>query len=121
MHRLVEQQEARRQPAAPVAASAVRTGEVATLLGGEGRRLRSPALASLALKVTSAEPFDKVKEMITQMIARILDESKDEANKKSFCDTGVKKGTQERDRYHRETEKLSAELSELEAKKESMK
>lgn len=118
MQRLL-QEASRGQPAA--VADDAQNGQVAALLGSEGRRLRSPALAALALKVTSAEPFDKVKEMITQMIARILDESKDEANKKSFCDTGVKLATQERDRYKRETDLLSTELSQLEAKKASMK
>jgi len=93
--------------------------EAVTTLKSEGIRLKSEMLSSLAAKV-AADPFAKVKNLIQQLIERLLDESKQEATKKGFCDTEIGKATTTRDFKFEDTKKLAAELSMLEVKRDEL-
>jgi len=91
----------------------------ASLLHSEGARLGSGMLTALASQ-TAADPFAKVKTLIQRLIERLLAESTQEATKKGFCDTEVGKATKKRDFRLADTKKLSAELGQLNAKKDTL-
>lgn len=86
------------------------------LIRHEGVRLHSQMLASLSSELIS-NPFGEVKQLIQQLIQRLLDEAAQEATKKGFCDTEVGKAKQDRDNRFDDTTSLSAEVTELDAKK----
>merc|ERR1719329_943073 len=90
-----------------------------SFLAAEGQRLGSSMLVATALKL-GPDPFKKVKGLIQQLIERLLREMAAEAGHKGFCDTELGKATTTRDFEHERTQKLSAELSELEVKKEQL-
>merc|ERR1719487_2207477 len=64
--------------------------------------------------------FKKVKQMIQDLIERLLDEEKAEASKKGFCDTELGKAKENRDNSQQHAQSMSAELKELEATKEEL-
>jgi hypothetical protein len=99
--------------------SSSRDAKALSFLREEGIRLGSPVLSALAARVT-ANPFDKVKQLIQQLIERLLSQSTQEATKKGFCDEELGKATQARDFRLEDTQKLSAEWSALEAKQENL-
>jgi len=96
-----------------------RQDKVVALLGHEGQRLGSTALASLAMRA-SADPFGKVKDLIQKLIERLLAESTAEATKKGFCDTEVKKAEEERAFRLADVQKLMVELDALNIKKDEL-
>lgn len=76
-------------------------------LAGEGQRLKSQELTSLAQQVL-ADPFAKVKKMIDSMITRLLEEANTDAKHEGFCDEEMGKSKITRN-------KLSADIDSLEA------
>merc|ERR1719453_1254091 len=85
----------------------------------EGQRLGSLTLTSLAERA-SADPFKKIKGLIQKLIERLLQESRDEATKKGFCDTELGKARKTRDYRFTEAKDLSAEMSRLQAKRDAL-
>merc|ERR1719502_119878 len=85
----------------------------------EGRRIGSVALTALSDRA-SADPFKKVKGLIQKLIERLLAESAAEATKKGFCDTELGKARKERDFRFTEANDLSADLAQLEAKRDAL-
>jgi peptidoglycan hydrolase CwlO-like protein len=79
-------------------------------------RLQSPELTLLAMKL-AADPFAKVKGLIQQLIQRLLQEAKDEATHKGWCDTELGKANHNRDSRHQDVLGLTAGIEELEARK----
>merc|ERR1719506_750889 len=57
-----------------------------------GRKLHSTALVSLAYRAAS-DPFGKIRSMIEDMIAKLLQEAAEEATQKAFCDTEIGEST----------------------------
>eukprot|EP00747_Dinoflagellata_sp_TGD_P027245 gnl/TRDRNA2_/TRDRNA2_132492_c0_seq2.p1 gnl/TRDRNA2_/TRDRNA2_132492_c0~~gnl/TRDRNA2_/TRDRNA2_132492_c0_seq2.p1 ORF type:complete len:719 (+),score=303.67 gnl/TRDRNA2_/TRDRNA2_132492_c0_seq2:85-2241(+) len=88
---------------------------VVKMLGDEGKRLKSPALSTLAVKV-KADPFAKIKDLIQELIERLLQQAKEEAQKQGFCATELGKSKQDRDNRFTDTKKLNVKLRGLEAK-----
>jgi len=89
------------------------------ILRTEGQRLGSLALTSLA-EHASADPFKKIKGLIQKLIERMLEESRNEASKKGFCDTELGKARKTRDYRFTEAKDLSAEISGLQAKRDAL-
>merc|ERR1719311_347788 len=81
-------------------------------------KLNSVPLNLLAMKI-AADPFAKVKELIQQLITRLLTESQNEATQKGWCDTEIGKANTDRDHRMADTKSLSAEALVLEAEKKN--
>jgi hypothetical protein len=97
-----------------------RKSSALAMLKQEGQRIGSVALMSLAGRA-AADPFKKVKGLIQKLIERLLEESKAEATKKGFCDTELGKAEKDRDFRFTEAQDLAAELTKLQAKRDSLK
>jgi len=91
----------------------------AAVIREESVRLGSTMLSSLAAQM-EADPFGKIKGLIQGLIERLLTESKNEATKKGFCDEELGKSELDRKNRFADINKVDAELSELEAKKDSL-
>merc|ERR1719247_109768 len=79
-----------------------------------------PALAQLAVRVRSevmlgADPFAKVKQMIQEMMEKLLAEAKEEAGKKAFCDKEMAETKAKREDKQEEVSVLEKELGEIAA------
>jgi chromosome segregation ATPase len=81
-------------------------------------KLNSADLSLLAMNI-AADPFAKVKELIQQLITRLLTESQNEATQKGWCDTEIGKANTDRDHRMADTKSLSAEALVLEAEKKN--
>mmetsp|Transcript_123588 Transcript_123588/g.346070 ORF Transcript_123588/g.346070 Transcript_123588/m.346070 type:complete len:702 (-) Transcript_123588:170-2275(-) len=89
--------------------AADRAGE---LLRGAGERLQSMSLIAMALKVSVAEDhFVKVRSLIKDLIERLEGQADTEATHKSFCDTEMKRATEDRDATQSEVEDLRARIA----------
>mmetsp|Transcript_24377 Transcript_24377/g.36326 ORF Transcript_24377/g.36326 Transcript_24377/m.36326 type:complete len:482 (+) Transcript_24377:3-1448(+) len=87
---------------------------VRKFLEQESVRLHSKTLNLLAQRI-SADPFGKVKKLIEDLISRLLEEGKADADHEGFCDKelGVSKIT--RTKLSETIDKLSAEIAEGQA------
>jgi hypothetical protein len=81
--------------------------KVREFLEHEGHRLKSKSLAMLAEKILT-DPFAKVKKLIDQMITRLLEEAKADADHEGFCDTEMGKSKVTRTRLQEEIDALDA-------------
>jgi len=89
-------------------------GVVVALLRQQGSKLKSTLLTALAGKI-AADPFAKVKQLIQELIERLLTEAANEANQKGWCDKATKDAEQKRDYAAEEIATLNSEMAELEA------
>jgi len=79
-----------------------------------GQRLHSSLLSNLAVKAGS-DPFEKVKQLIGQLITRLMEEATEEAEHKGWCDTELATNAQSRENKANDVESLTFEIDELEA------
>merc|ERR1719163_1059319 len=79
-----------------------------------GRKLHSTALVSLAYRAAS-DPFGKVRSMIEDMIAKLLQEAAEEATQKAFCDTEIGESTKSKDEKQGKLDKVNARLEKAES------
>jgi chromosome segregation ATPase len=94
---------------------------VVDILSKEGLRLKSQHLTMLAMQLSSsADPFAKVKQLIQDLIERLLKESIAEADKEGFCNEQLAKAKQDRDYRYAEVKTLNVETSELELKSDEL-
>jgi len=105
-----------------------RMSSALAVLREEGQKMGSMTLMALSARLAAprfdsapaTDPFKKVKGLIQKLIERLLQESKDEATKKGFCDTEMGKAEKERDFRWQDANDLSAELAGLEAKEDAL-
>merc|ERR1719195_1566616 len=89
-------------------------GVVVALLRQQGSKLKSTLLTALAGKI-AADPFAKVKQLIQELIERLLTEAANEANQKGWCDKASADAKQKREQAATEIEELNGKMAELEA------
>merc|ERR1719217_1055829 len=81
---------------------------VMIFLQGRAKKAESRILANLALKVKETGPFDKVVEMIKDIIQKLTTEAAEEADQKSWCDAELKANKETRDEKTEEVNRLTA-------------
>merc|ERR1719152_585375 len=90
--------------------------KLVAFLTSKSQALKSTALSTLLIKLREANsPFQKVKQMIMDMITRLENEAADEASQKAWCDTQMSETTAERDEAQMQIEDLNALLTEKNA------
>merc|ERR1719261_472534 len=87
---------------------------VANFLQQQADKTGSKLLALIAAKANS-DPFVKVKNMIREMIQKLMEEANAEATHKAFCDTEMGTNKQTRDKKTAQSEDLTAYIEELTA------
>jgi len=89
--------------------------QVTNFIKNEGRRLKSTTLSMLAEKLAS-DPFAKVKNMIANMITKLLKEENEESTQKGFCDKEVGTNKITRTKLQEDIDDLTAKNEEHQAK-----
>jgi hypothetical protein len=84
-------------------------------LQGRAKKAESRILANLAAKVSESGPFDKVVEMIKDLIQKLSTEAAEEADQKSWCDAELKSNKETRDAKTEEVNRLTARSDMLHA------
>jgi chromosome segregation ATPase len=79
-----------------------------------GRKLHSTALVSLAYRAAS-DPFGKVRSMIEDMIAKLLQEAAEEATQKAFCDKEIGESKASKDEKQGKLDKVNSRLEKAES------
>jgi len=105
-------------PAGAVASAAAVEEEgrrsVVALLRQRGEQLHSATLVSLAGQL-SGDAFGKVKQLIQELIERLLKEQENEATQKGWCDKSTSAAKQKRDYAAEAIAELNGRMAELEA------
>merc|ERR1719218_425252 len=79
-----------------------------------GRKLHKTALVALAYRAAE-DPFGKIRGMIEDMIAKLLQEAADEATQKAFCDKEIGESTASKEDKEGKLEKVNSRLEKAEA------
>jgi len=94
------------------------------------RKSKSPALAQLASRMSSAmrlgaaageDPFAKVKGLITDMIATLEGDAEADASHKAYCDKETSETTAKKDELTAESDKLSTKIAQDKASSAKLK
>merc|ERR1719428_900199 len=94
------------------------------------RKTKSPALAQLASRLSSAmrlgsvageDPFQKIKGLITDMIATLESEAEEDASHKAYCDKELSEATAKKDDLTSESDKLSTKIAQSKAASAKLK
>merc|ERR1719298_231735 len=88
--------------------------KVATFLAQRAQLIGSRTLAMIAQRV-GEDPFKKVKKMIKDLVYKLMEEAREEAEHKGWCDTELTTNKQTRDKKTADVESLKAEIEELTA------
>lgn len=101
--------------------------EAVRLIRDLARKQNSRALAQLASRMASvmrsgtADPFQKVKSLITDMIGKLEAEAGEDATKKAYCDKELKESSQKKLEKTTEIEMLSTRIDQAVAKSAKLK
>jgi predicted nucleic acid-binding Zn-ribbon protein len=85
------------------------------LLLSKAKELKSAAIYALAMRI-EGDPFAKVKQLIKDLITRLLEEANAEVTHKGWCDTNVAENTKKRDFAQEAVDKLAARVEESSAR-----
>jgi len=84
-----------------------------------GRKLHSMVLVSLAFRAAS-DPFAKIRSMIEEMVAKLLQEAAEEADQKAFCDKEIGDSNASETDKSQKLDTLDARLGKLSAAQAKM-
>jgi len=87
---------------------------VSSLLAGRAKDTGSQLLAAVANRAEE-DPFEKVRQMITDLLARLEEEANDEANHKEWCDGELATNEKTRKETSAEASRLTSRIEELTA------
>jgi len=104
---------------APVDSSASTRDQLVELLRTKSTTLKSTALASLAVKA-QADPFAKIKQLVDELINRLMQEAADEASHKGWCDKELTNAKQRRGENADSVRELNTKLEWGEAKRDKL-
>jgi predicted RNase H-like nuclease (RuvC/YqgF family) len=94
------------------------------------RKSKSPALAQLASRMSSAmrlgaaageDPFSKVKQLITDMISTLEADAESDASHKAYCDKETSEATAKKDELTAESNKLETKIAQDKAASAKLK
>lgn len=94
-------------------AAQVPSDRVTSFLRTRGEQIGSKILVQIA-EIAQADPFVKIKKMISDMITRLEKEAAEEKTKNAWCVENMKKNKEETEHYTTLSEKLSAQKDKLE-------
>merc|ERR1740120_262666 len=92
---------------------------IAQALKSSGEHLKSTLLTTLASRI-STDPLAKVKQLINEVIERLLTEAANEANQKGWCDKAMSDAPQKRDFAAEEIAGLNSAMQKLEADRDRL-
>lgn len=81
-----------------------------SLIRSVARETHNPRMAALAVAM-KADPLAKVKQLVRDLITRLLDEHNSEITQKSWCEEELAKSRKSRDYAHEHTEELTADVN----------
>jgi len=84
-----------------------------------GFKFKSYALLDL-LSAAASDPFEKIKEMISQMISKMQAEAAEESTQKQFCDEELAKTNDDKQKKNMRLDKLKSRLDTTSSKSEDM-
>merc|ERR1719498_1442424 len=74
-----------------------------------GRKLQKTSLVALAYRAAE-DPFGKIRGMVEDMIAKLMQEAAEEATQKAFCDTEIGESTASKDDKQGKLDKVNSRL-----------
>merc|ERR1719375_1752946 len=86
---------------------------------GLGKRLHSTALLALAYRAAE-DPFGKIRGMVEDMIAKLMQEAAEEATQKAFCDKEIGESSASKAEKEGKLEKVNARLEKAESSMASL-
>jgi len=101
--------------------------QVAKLIRQLGARQHAPALTQLAGRISHtmssgvADPFEKVRSMIADMLAKLQDEADEDATKKAYCDKEMGETEAKKSDKEDELEKLTTKIEQMTAESAKLK
>lgn len=90
-------------------------------LSGAAARIGSTILTNAAMHAKMSEDhFVKVRTLIKNLLVKLKEDAKNEASRKGFCDTGMKKAISDRDEASARIEMANAKITSFTAKQASL-
>merc|ERR1719215_922049 len=108
----------------------LKRSEVVAIVKGLAKSQHSAALAQLASRIAavvklghagSADPFGKVRSMVSDMIAKLEKEMQDEATEKQYCDEQMSKTEAKKGELEHDVDKLTTKIDTATAKSAELK
>jgi len=99
--------------------------EVTRLVRDLARKQKSPQLAQLAVRMTSAirassklgeDVFAKIKALIQDMVEKLENEAEEDSTKKAWCDKELAESHEKKDEKKNEIEKMSTQIDKMSAR-----
>merc|ERR550514_1006815 len=84
-----------------------------------GKKLGSTVLVSLSFRAL-ADPFAKVKNMIEEMISKLLQEAAEEADQKAFCDTELGSTNKEKEQKTGKLDTVNSRIEKATSRSETL-
>jgi len=94
--------------------------EIITLLHSKGSELKSAVLVKLADQMSAGGPFEKVKQLIQELVDRLSSEAADEATHKGWCDESIGKAKIARDDKVSNIKRLNTQVGRLETRRDGL-